>query len=308
MKKTKIIIGTRGSALARVQTNIVQEKLRAAHSDLEVFITVIKTEGDTNMQSIPLDTVGKGWFTKELEQALRKGTIDCAVHSLKDVPEMLPDGLMIGAITEREDARDVLVSAQNLSLEKLPHGAVIGTDSLRRAAQILYKRPDVVVKSVRGNVPTRISKLHQGEYDALVLAAAGLIRLGRQEEITHYFAVDDMVPAPGQGALAVEIREDDTVLQKLLEPISHLPTKTAVTAERVFSSEIGGGCKMPVGAYGICEDEHLRLYGMVGEPDGSTVVKDMVEGSLHNAVEVGKNLAARIAQQCDKEFLRRLRR
>lgn len=305
MTKTKIRIGTRGSALALRQTEIVRELL-AQQNAFEIEVKIIKTEGDSNLGPIPLDTVGKGWFTKEIERELLSGAIDLAVHSLKDLPEELPEELHIGAVVEREDARDVLVSKDGSTLEQLKRGAIIGTDSLRRAAQILHLRPDLHVESIRGNVLTRIEKLKTGNYDALILAAAGLNRLGLGHAITQYFDISLIVPAPGQGALAVEKRKDDAVLQPVLDAISHQTTQNAVNAERAFSAAIGGGCKMPVGAYGVCKDGTLKLWGMVGTPNGSNIMKEAIEGTCENARELGYELATRMLRTCGKEILRYL--
>ena len=248
------------------------------------------------MNPIPLDTVGKGWFTKELDKELLEGSIDLAVHSLKDVPEILPDGLIIAAIPQRGDPREALVSAQASSLDTLKANAIVGTDSTRRKAQLLLRRKDIVVKSVRGNVNRRLQKLDEKQYDALMLAVAGLQRLHVEARITQYFEADDFIPSPGQGALAVVIKKDNQKLFSLLKKINHLPTVSAVTAERTFSVEVGGGCKMPVGAYAKADGNVLTLYGFVGSIEGTNFIKGSIAGSISKAIQLGKQLAQQLLQ------------
>jgi len=303
---SRVVIGTRGSELALAQSEIVRQKLRAVEPGLAVEIKIIKTQGDVDASPIPLDTVGKGWFTKEIEDALLAGSIDLAVHSLKDLPEDLPEGLRIGAFPEREDARDVLVSAGNLPLAGLRKGAVIGTDSMRRKMQILALRSDVTVESVRGNVPTRVKKLRDGHYDAIVIAAAGLIRLGLQKEIAHYFSVDEITPAPGQGILAVELRADDAARAELVKKINDPEAEAAATAERTFSARVGGGCKEPVGAYAAREGERMMLQGMLARaavrqigvstqdgvaPAHPSVMREAVTGPRNQGAALATSLA-----------------
>lgn len=293
----KIIIGARGSNLSLIQTKIIKELLLVHNPKLQVEIKIIKTTGDTNMSPIPLDTVGKGWFTKELDNALLKKTIDVAVHSLKDLPEMLPDELCIAAIPEREDAREALVTKNGLKLADLPKGAIIGTDSTRRKTQVLHKRKDLVIQSIRGNIDRRIEKLDKGQYDALVLAVAGLKRLELTKRITEYFSIADMIPSPGQGALAVVTRKSDTTLNKFLKKINHQSTIKEVTAERAFSQTFGGGCKMPVGAYAISSNKTMKLYGMVGSLDGKHIKKATLVGGITNPQSLGKKLANQLLQK-----------
>lgn len=288
---TQIIIGTRGSKLALIQTNIVKEKLQKLLPEVTINVQIITTKGDKNMSPVPLDSIGKGWFTKEIDKALLDGTIDIAVHSLKDLPEVLPKGLVIAAIPEREDAREALVSQNNVSFDKLPKGAVIGTDSTRRKAQILHKRQDLVVESVRGNVNTRLEKLDAGQYDALFLAVAGLKRLGLENRITEYFSVDDIIPSPGQGALAVVMKKSNTTLFSLLEKLNHKKTLSAISAEHVFSKTVGGGCKLPVGVYAVSHGNRISLYGVIGSLDGTYVVKESIDGNLSEAKHLAKLLA-----------------
>lgn len=286
-----MIIGTRGSKLSLIQTDTIKKLLLAQNSTLQIEVKVIKTKGDKNMSPIPLDSIGKGWFTKELDKELLQGAIDLAVHSLKDLPETLLEGLIISAIPEREDAREALVTTSGLTLSKLPKGAIIGTDSTRRIAQILHKRDDLVVQSVRGNVNRRIEKLDNGEYDGLLLAVAGLKRLGLQKRITEYFEPTEFVPSPGQGALAVMTRKSDTSLNTLLKMINHKQTIAIVCAERAFSAAIGGGCKMPVGAYATCNDNTITLYGMVGSLDGRHLEKNKAIGEITKPIALGRILA-----------------
>lgn len=290
----KITIGTRGSDLAIIQTEIIKAAILSVDPEVVIDVSIIKTEGDKNMSPIPLDTVGKGWFTKEIEKALLDGIIDVAAHSLKDLPEELPDGLGISAITERGDVRDVLVSKNHMKLADLPKGAIIGTDSSRRRLQILHLREDLRVESVRGNVNTRLKKLHEGNYDALVLAAAGLQRLNMEQDITEYFDPTTFIPAPGQGALAVETRISDTALNNILQQINHTPTIITTKAERAFASAIGGGCKLPVGAYAVCEGKTFTLYGMMALLDGKEYIIDKTNGFCDEAEYLSKVLANKI--------------
>lgn len=287
----RLIIGTRGSALALAQSEIVSALLHSAHPKLQIEIKVIQTTGDTNQSPIPLDTVGKGWFTKEIEQALLEKDIDLAVHSLKDLAEELPHGLVLAAYPAREDARDVLVTKQGESLEKLKPNAIIGTDSLRRQVQLLALRSDLRVESIRGNVPTRIEKMKAGHYDAIIIAAAGLHRLNRADEITRYFEYEEMTPAPGQGILAVEARSDDDTILKLLEKINDRDVQTAAQIERSFSHTMGGGCKAPVGAYATKMNTGWRLIGMAAQGDHTTILRETTTLPLEVPTNPGAGLA-----------------
>lgn len=291
--KSPLIIGTRGSDLALKQADITKRALRATEPTLEIEIQIIKTEGDLNDNPVPLDAVGKGWFTKEIEQALLNGSIDIAVHSLKDMPELLPHGLHIGAYLEREDARDVLVNKNNLVLDALPHGAVVGTDSLRRKVQILALRGDLTVTSIRGNVPTRLQKLATKHYDALVLAAAGLKRLGMEDTITQYFEVNEMTPAPGQGTLALEVREGDAELKKLLAAIQDPSAAEASTIERSYSRTMGGGCKSPTGAYAFREGDQWVIIGMRAD-SSMHIVREEMRAPLRESEWLGERLAQKL--------------
>jgi hydroxymethylbilane synthase len=300
-ERKTIIIGTRGSQLAMKQSQAVCDKLKAFDPELQIEIKIIKTEGDVNQSPIPSDVMGKGWFTKEIEKELLNGTIDLAVHSLKDLPEKLPEGLDIGAYPEREDPRDAFVSKEGLSLAQLPKGAIIGTDSPRRRVQILAIRPDVEVKSIRGNVPTRLEKMESQGYDAVVLAAAGLKRLGLENRITHYFDPDEMTSAPGQGILAVEFKIGNSLAESLAAAITDTDAERAARIERTFSREVGGGCKQPVGAYVECEGNNFTLRAVVAHEDGSHIVRDSISGLIDESVELSIDLAKKMTEALKKE-------
>lgn len=288
-----MILGTRGSSLALIQTDITAAALKAIDPALEVEIKIIETQGDSNFSPIPLDTVGKGWFTKEIEQSLIDGTIDLAVHSLKDLEVEGPLGLVINTFLSREDPRDVLVTKNGEPLEKLSPGAVVGTDSIRRKVQLLAMRPDLKVESVRGNVPTRLSKLDAGSYDALVLAAAGLLRLNMKERIAQYFEPNEMTPAPGQGTLAVQSRADDAAVQSLLSRINDERAARAAIIERAFSKTVGGGCKAPVGAHVWEENGTVYCIGMLAQSDDS-IVRDTASAPLGACDTLGADLAKKL--------------
>jgi len=267
------------------------ESLERRHPHVRFQVVEIHTLGDQR-QDVPLFQVrGTGLFVKELEQALLRGEIDLAVHSLKDMPTRLPPGLTIAAVPEREDPRDALVSRLGLSLAAMPRGARIGTSSRRRAAQLLALRPDLRIVDIRGNVDTRLRKAEGGEYDAVVLAAAGLIRLGRADRITEVLSPEVILPAVGQGALAVEIRADDERTIPLVAPLDHPPTRAATTAERAFLARLGGGCHVPIAAYAEVDGERIRLRALVASPDGRAVVRGDREGSVSQAASLGRALA-----------------
>jgi len=241
---------------------------------------------------------------KALEEKLLRGEIDLAVHSLKDMPTRLAAGLKIGAVIPREDARDALVSRSGPTLDDLPTGAVVGTGSVRRRAQLLACRGDLVIQDIRGNVDTRLRKLNSGGYDALILAAAALIRLHRTSAISQYLPPALMLPAAGQGALAVEVRESDGEVRGLVQPLNHLPTERAVSAERAFLAALGGGCTVPVAAHAAVADERLNLQGMVADLDGGRVIRDSLSGSPLRAEDIGRRLANRILNQGAAQILR----
>lgn len=296
-----IIIGTRGSQLSQKQTNLVKQQLLLFHPETTIEIKIIMTKGDKNMSPIPLDTIGKGWFTKELDKALLQGEIDIAVHSMKDLPESLPEGLIIAGIPEREDIRDVLVSKNGDTLKTLRTNAVIGTDSIRRKIQILHKRSDVIIRSVRGNINTRLEKLERAEYDALILAAAGLKRLKLDDQIIEYFRADDVVPSPGQGALAVVVKETNKALVELVKSINDKAAVVETTAERAFAKAVGGGCKTPTGAYAICKGDQVTLHGMIGMEDGSFFIRESLEGRIEDAEKIGVTLAQNLLSKTPGE-------
>jgi hydroxymethylbilane synthase len=300
MTKT-IRFGSRGSELARWQTNHVLELLQAAWTDLQPEIQTFTTKGDRVLDA-PLPAVGgKGLFTAELEEALHQGTIDLAVHSLKDLPTEVPAGLKIGAIPARANPHDALISRSGYTLDTLPEGATIGTSSLRRAAQLLHVRPDLKMIDIRGNVDTRIRKAldENGPYDAILLACAGLERLGLAEAVTQVLPFERMLPAPGQGALGIQCRDEAQTVE-LLSPIHHRETALAVTAERAFLAGLGGGCSVPVAAYATVEGSTLTLHGRVCGVDGRTqveVVTIRTVSSMDDAYQVGFTLAQEAIEQ-----------
>ncbi len=300
-----LTIGTRGSALARWQTEWVQSRLATAWPELCCDLRLFQTSGDKILDKPLPEIGGKGLFTEELENALRSGEIDIAVHSLKDLPIDNAAGLTVGAIGEREDPRDVLISRQYHTLTHLPQGARVGTSSWRRAAQLLAVRPDLHILSLRGNVDTRIRKAMQGEYDAIVLAAAGVLRLGFESHIAEYLAFEVMLPAPGQGAVAVQCRVDDRRTIELLRPIDHLSTRSAVFAERAFLDGLGGGCSAPVAAYArpVVSDQPsvISLTGLVASTDGQRVIR--VSGDGDDPLALGQALAQHALAQGAQELL-----
>ncbi|HEV8338725.1 MAG TPA: hydroxymethylbilane synthase [bacterium] len=278
-------LGTRGSALARVQTAIVAEALRALGAGLVLEVVVITTSGDRLVGRIPIETASppdsvKGLFTKEIEEALLRGEVDLGVHSLKDLPSTETPGLCIAAVPARGDPRDVVISRDGVPLGGLSAGGRVGTGSARRDVLVREARPDLVVEPIRGNVDTRLRKLAAGQVDALVLAAAGLIRLGREGEITEWLPPERFVPAPGQGALAIQIRADDDRVAQIIERLDDASTRTAVETERLFADRVGGGCRLPVGAYAEQRNGRLTLTGMVydGRPIRVAVTGEADEG------------------------------
>jgi len=293
-----LVIGSRGSKLALWQSEQAKTRLKFIDPDLDIRIDIIKTTGD--VKSDPLTVIGgKGVFTKELEDALLDGRIDIAVHSLKDLPTILPDKLTIGAICEREDPRDALVLNKTLndedaSLRNPPLRAVVGTSSQRRLAQLKALRQDVVIKDLRGNVDTRLRKLDEGQYDALILASAGLRRLGMAERISAAISTDDMLPAVGQGAVAIETRADDKFALEAVNKLSHRNTAIACEAERGLLRELGGGCQLPIAAHAVVCGLELRLEGLVAKPNGATVLRDRVSGSIDKAEQLGIDLAKKL--------------
>ena len=303
-----LIIGSRGSKLALWQAEQARERLRSLNPQLDVHIEIIKTTGD--VKNDPLSVIGgKGVFTKELEDALLDGRIDIAVHSLKDLPTILPDRLSIAAICEREDPRDALVlrsGSENGSLLHLPHGAIVGTSSQRRLAQLKALRDDVVVRDLRGNVDTRIRKLDEGEYDAVILASAGLVRLGLQERISARIAISEMLPAVGQGAIAIETRSDNEFAVQITSRLDHRETRLACLAERAFLRSLGGGCQFPIAAHAVLERDVLKLDGLVARPDGSEILRGSSSGTPDDPEALGSSLAAQLSAQGAGRILHQL--
>jgi len=296
-------IGTRGSKLALTQTNFVVEKFKKVMPEAEIEICVIKTSGDI-MQDVSLLKIGgQGVFVKELEEALLSCKIDLAVHSMKDVPGLTPEELMFAAILPREDVRDVLVSRNNIKMEFMPRGAKIGTGSQRRGAQIKAIIPDVNIVPLRGNIDTRLKKIETENLTGVILAAAGMKRMGLAERITQFLPVETMLPAVGQGALGLQIRRADVDLAKVCAGLNDAKTAAEVTAERSFLRALGGGCRLPIAALGKLEGERLTLEGMLAAPNGSTMIRDKISGSKEEAEELGEKLANIILEKGGKILL-----
>jgi hydroxymethylbilane synthase len=288
---TNIKVGTRGSKLALTQTNFVAEKLKKIMPNANIEICVIKTSGDI-MQDVSLLTIGgQGVFVKEIEEALLSEKIDLAVHSMKDVPGENPEGLIFSAILPREDVRDVLVSRNNIKLEFMPKGAKIGTGSQRRGAQIKALLPDVSIVPLRGNIETRIKKIETENINGVILAAAGMKRNGLTEKITQFLPVETMLPAVGQGALGLQIRKNDDELAKACAVLNDAATSAEVAAERAFLRTLGGGCRLPIAALGKLDGQMLTLEGMLAAPNGTTVIREKISGTIKDAEEMGKKLA-----------------
>jgi len=296
-------IGTRGSQLALWQANWVKEQLIRKHPDLDVVIHTIKTTGD-KILDVPLAKVGgKGLFVKEIEEALLDKSVDLAVHSMKDVPTELPDGLGIVAISEREDPRDAVLGQNKIPILELPQGAKIGTSSLRRQAQLLAARPDFVIEPLRGNINTRLRKLKEGMYDAIILAMAGVKRLGWEEEVTEVIDPGVMLPAIGQGALGIEARLDDEDTLGRIAFLNDDVTGSCVAAERAFLHRLEGGCQVPIAAYAVREGDEILLTGLVGSVDGKSIIKETDRGPADEAAELGNGLANRILEAGGREIL-----
>ena len=298
---TKLVIASRESALAMWQALHIQARLLALYPNCDVQILGMTTTGDQILDS-PLSVIGgKGLFVKELEIALEDGSADLAVHSMKDVPMNLPAGFMMAATGEREDARDAFVSNNFDSLENLPHGSIVGTSSLRRQSQLQHRFPHLKIESLRGNVQTRLRKLDEGQYAAIILAAAGLIRLDLGNRIRQFISPENSIPAVGQGALGIEIRADRTDLIEVLAPLNHIDTQLCVEAERGFSRALAGSCTVPLGAYALRDGENINMTGFVASVDGTQMVRDNITGLTANAQEVGRALAAKlVARGADK--------
>ncbi len=296
-------IGTRGSQLALYQANWVRENLVQAHPHLKVTLVKIKTTGD-KIQDAPLAKIGgKGLFVKEIEEALMQRRIDLAVHSIKDVPTEFPHGLHLSAITKREDPRDVLISRSGTLLKDLPQGAKIGTSSLRRQSQLLHFRGDFEMVPLRGNLDTRLKKLETTNLEGIILAYAGVKRLGLEKRVTEVLSPEISLPAIGQGALGIETRMDDQEVEERIRFLNDVPSATVISAERAFLKKLGGGCQVPVAAFGQIVGSTLRIDGMVGAIDGKTLIKEHLEGSIEKAEFLGTRLAEILLTRGAKEIL-----
>jgi hydroxymethylbilane synthase len=302
--RKQIRIGTRGSALALWQAEWVKSEIEKRYPGMTVTLTKIKTTGD-KILDVPLAKVGgKGLFVKEIEEAMLANEIDIAVHSMKDVPTFFPDGLHLACITKREDPRDALLSRNKVMFKDLPKGAKVGTSSLRRQAQLMNVRPDFVIHQLRGNVDTRLRKLKEGQFDAIILAAAGVKRLGLAENVTEYIDPGISLPAIGQGALGIECRVDDRELNDLIAFFNHADSRTCVTGERALLRRLEGGCQVPIACYGQMMDGRLHLTGLVGSVDGKRIIKDSIEGAPDKAEKLGVTLAEKLLTQGADVILR----
>jgi hydroxymethylbilane synthase len=299
--KNRLVVGSRKSALAMWQTHHIVDRLKECWPELAIEIRTYVTEGDKNLESSLPEIGGKGVFTEQLERALELREIDLAVHSLKDLPVESGPAFTIGAIASRSDVRDCVVARNGWTLDTLPHGAVVGTSSIRRQAQLLAMRPDVTVKPIRGKVETRVRKVFEGQYDAAILAATGLLRLELGGHISQFLSADVFLPAPGQGALAVQCRAGDEETLCLLSRIDEPPLRDAVTAERVFLQQLGGGCSAPIAAHAVTREGRVRMVGLVGSPDGTHIVR--VEGEGSDAAELATALAGRAMQEGARAIL-----
>jgi hydroxymethylbilane synthase len=304
MSSRQIRIATRKSALALWQAKYVKARLEEAHPGLLVTLVPMVSRGDKLLDS-PLSKIGgKGLFVKELETALLENEADIAVHSMKDVPMDFPEGLGLFCICEREDPRDAFVSNTYSSLDELPQGSIVGTSSLRRQAQLLTRRPDLEIRFLRGNVNTRLAKLDAGEYDAIILAAAGLIRLGFEDRITSAISVDDSLPAGGQGAVGIECRTADSEIHALLAPLHHQDTATRVTAERALNKHLNGGCQVPIACYAVLEGEQVWLRGLVGDPSGGLLLSAQARAPRGAAEALGVQVAEDLLSQGAADILK----
>jgi len=300
----KIIIGTRGSQLALWQAKHIASCIKSEHPSVDLELKIIKTSGD-KIQDVPLAKVGgKGLFVKEIEEALIEKKIDLAVHSMKDVPAVLPDGLIIYAIPEREDPRDALISPKGKVLEELPEGSRVGTCSLRRESQLLSKFPYLKIETLRGNLDTRIKKVEDGLYDAIILAASGIKRLGWSDKITQFIPKEIMLPAVGQGALGIEVHEENESVKKLIKCLDHRESHEAVLGERGFLRKLEGGCQVPIACFGYISGENINLTGLVASLDGKRIIKKSCTGLSSKAFSLGENLAASLLEEGAGEILK----
>jgi hydroxymethylbilane synthase len=304
--RSTLIVGTRGSQLALWQAEWVQRQLNAIAPDISVILKRIQTSGD-KIQDVPLAKIGgKGLFVKEIEEALLRQEIDLAVHSMKDVPSVLPEGLEIICVPEREDPRDALIAREGHSLEKLPVGGRVGTSSLRRQAQLLHVRPDLKIAVLRGNVDTRLRKVRENHFDAIILAASGLKRLGWDQEVTEYLSVDVSLPAIGQGSLGLEGRKDDVFVRDLVAQFEHRPTRIAVTAERALLTRLEGGCQVPIAGYATLQGDTLTLDGLVASLDGKRYIRQALSGPAGEAGSIGTRLAEQLLESGAQPILQEI--
>ncbi|MFC7048074.1 hydroxymethylbilane synthase [Emcibacter nanhaiensis] len=305
-----IRIGTRGSQLALAQAHETKERLLAAHPDLreeQIEIVVMSTKGDRILDRPLAEIGGKGLFTEEIETALLAGDLDLAVHSLKDMPTELPDGLELAAYLEREDERDAFISAKANSLSDLPAGSVVGTASLRRQAQTLALRPDLKVITFRGNVQSRLRKLEAGEVDATYLAMAGLNRLALEDERVHALAIDELLPAVAQGAICIEIASDNAHARALVAPLNHAPTEQRVVAERAFLNELDGSCRTPIAGLATLDGDRLHLQGRLLDLDGTEMYEDSLDGPASEAERIGRELGRKLKAAAGPAFFDKLK-
>lgn len=304
--KNKIVIATRESLLAMWQAKYVASEIKKNHPGMEVELLPVSTKGDQILDRSLMEIGGKGLFIKELEVILLDGKADIAVHSLKDMTAETPEGLFIAAVTKREDPRDAFVSTKYRTLQELPKGAKVGTSSLRRASQILHYRDDLQLSSLRGNVQTRLRKLDEGEYDAIILAAAGLKRLGMEDRICSYLSTEESIPAAGQGVMAIEARIDDKDTLELISCLHDQEVSSCIEAERAFLAHVGGDCKVPAGIYCVSENGMLKADAFIASTDGKEYFRSKQEGSLQSPKQVGETLAEYLLSQGGREVLAKI--
>jgi hydroxymethylbilane synthase len=306
MSDQLIRIATRKSPLAMWQAEHVKAALEAAHPGIKVELLGMTTKGDRILDTPLAKIGGKGLFIKELEVGMLEGTADIAVHSMKDVPVEFPEGLELAVIMEREDPRDAFVSNNFDSIDALPEGATVGTASLRRQCQIQARRPDLKITPLRGNVNTRLSKLDNGDYDAIILAAAGLIRLGFSDRIRAFIEPDESLPAIGQGAIGIECRSDDERIKAFIAPLHHSETSTRLAAERAMNERLNGGCQVPIAGHATLDGEALTIHGLVGEPDGSKIIRASRSGPTSEAISLGTAVADELLEKGADAILKKL--
>lgn len=304
----KIVLGTRGSKLALRQSEIVKSRLKRIYPQLQIELKVIKTSGDKNIKSPMTQIDDKGLFVKEIEKALLEKKVDLAVHSLKDVPVEQPQGLQISALVKRENPYDVFISEQFSSLEEMKPGSIVGTSSLRRKSQLLYLRPDLRVKEIRGNVETRLGKLNKGTYQGVILAACGLERLGLGERITQVLPVEKMIPAVGQGTLAVETRKGHKKINDLCLNLNHKNTQSAIQEEREFLKSMGGGCQVPLGCYAFFESNHFFIRGFVGDLEGKNIIFQNLKRKREKFRGSGLHLAQILINKGGRSILKKIKK